>query len=84
MNRYAIQDKVIIQWDGTQDNDKIFYALKFVDRETVDVSWRWLNDDLMELYEQNPPEGSACKSWIHGWITGASHIISKVLKNYLK
>jgi len=84
MNRYAIQDKMIIQWDGTQDNHKIEYALKFINRETVDVNWRWLNDDLMELYEKNPNEGAACASWISGWITGASNMLSKVLLNHIK
>ena len=49
MNRYAIQDKMIIQWDGTQDNEKVNYAMDLAitlmgHRDTVDVEWRWLHD----------------------------------------
>ena len=88
MNRYAIQDKMIIQYDGTQDNDKIKYALdaviKLINRETVDQEWRWLYDGLMELYDEHQPSASACYSWINGWISGASSVLNKSILCVLK
>ena len=88
MNRYAIQDKMIIQYDGTHDNYKIKYALDTAknngNRETVDVSWRWLCDDLSELYDTEPEIASACLSWINGWVHGVSYALSKAFINFLK
>ena len=83
MNRYAIQDKAILQWDGTQDSDKIKSALECARTNgtmgTVDSEWRWIAYDLTELYLSNPDEAAACFSWINGWITGASAMLFRAV-----
>jgi len=87
MTRDEIQKKVSEQWEGTGDNSKVIYAIENArtvgNAETVDKSWRWLAVELSELYFKNPDIGAACHSFIYGWITGASHILSKALLNYL-
>ena len=88
MNIFAIQDKMILQWNGTQDNQYIKYAIgNFMGcgcRETVNQDWRWLFDDLVELYSKDTQETSACVSWLNGWIDGASYVLNKSLLCVLK
>ena len=77
MNRYAIQDRMILQWDETRETKNAFRALSAAQHNenpeaTID-SWRWLCEDLTELYNERPEIGAACCSWCYGWLHGASH-----------
>ncbi len=76
MTRYAIQDKMILQWTGANDKDNVRYALgaarQLINFDTVDASWRWLAEDLSRLYIKRPEVAAACFSWCNGWVLGAS------------
>ena len=89
MPLYQIQEKGASQWDGTSDNENVFYALDCGrtcgDRETVAQKWRWLADAIGELYNKSETrdEAAACFSYCHGWIDGASCILGKAVSQTL-
>ena len=87
-DRFKIQDRLIEQWEGTHDNNAVFYALECArecgNRQTVQAQWRWLADDLTELWQTNPNEATACYCWISGWIKRASKVLADALKSILK
>ena len=76
MNRYAIQDRMILQWNESMETENAFRALSAAQHcensAAVDVSWRWLADFLTILYNTKPEIGAACCSWCYGWLHGAS------------
>jgi len=88
INRYAIQDKMVLQWAGTQDTGPAKYALNAAQTgmgsDTVDQNWRWLTEDFTDLYDINELEAATCLSWCHGWITGATSILNKSVLGYFK
>ena len=88
MNENEIKSKVFKQWQGTSDNNDLKYALDVAricgHRETVNQDWRWLTDDLTELYDTEPDVAAATLSYIKGWIEGATQMLNKALMNFIE
>jgi len=87
MLEFKIKQKLANQWQGTQDNDNIRYAIEtartFGNRNTVDQNWRWLADELGELYQNQEPIGAATYSYIKGWVAGATKVMNKALSTLI-
>ena len=79
--------KTIEQWSGTGDNNDIKFAIDCAriagHRETVNQNWRWLHDELFELYNNHPDEAAANYSYIKGWIAGATEMLNRALLTFI-
>jgi len=88
MKELKIINKVKKQWEGTQDNKDLLYAMEtartFGNRETVNQNWRWLSDDMQDLYEIQDAIAAATYSYLKGWVSGATDMLNKALLNFLK
>lgn len=82
MNRYAIQDRILCQWEGTHDHNNIESALEAsrcgLCADAVNESYRWLTYDLSQLYWNRPREAAACYTWIKGFMSGIEFMNKKL------
>ena len=87
MRELKIMDQFKKQWEGTQDNRDVLYAIEtartYGNRETVDQKWRWLSDDMQALYDTEEPIAVATCNYLKGWISGATDMLNKALSNLL-
>ncbi|HUU53209.1 MAG TPA: hypothetical protein VMW44_01045 [Candidatus Bathyarchaeia archaeon] len=88
MLEITTRNKVKKQWQGTQDNNNVKYAIEtartFGNSNTVDQNWRWLAENMGELYQNQPEIAAATYSYINGWISGASDMLNRAFQNLWK
>ena len=87
MQEIKIKNKMSKQWQGTQDNSNVLYAIEtartFGNTNAVDQNWRWLAMDLGSLYETSPEIAAATYCFIRGWVAGATRVLNKALSSFL-
>ncbi len=83
MNRFEIQDRLSGQWAGTNDSIAAESAMECArtngNPAAVNQHWRWLAQELDELFRADGRQAALCLTWCRGYIEGATKILNRWL-----